>query len=498
MEVSAVRWRRWLASLGGLLSITMGTAAGLFLALTSGVVPAGAAGLEVSHVVVVSWRGGRDAVPPDAQLSGWQAPIFYTTPEEGAEPGGLAGLLPTGVWAPGDSRRRTLVVRNVDPQYAVRLEGVKVALTGDLDLAAYYHLRVINGAGTLLFDGSLREYAAEPRPFASPVPLGKDQTEQVEFEVTLDRQTDQRLQGRTVKADFTVFANYYGNPPEAGPGGPYAGVEGSPVILDGFRSFDPDGGTLTFGWYPGDGLGPFPGVAYAHTYGDDGVFSVLLEVTDSSGVSATATTTATIQNADPVLEPFPGADLRSGQIYALDATFTDQGWLDTHTAAWPWGNLRVVEAGGAGRATGSQRFLLPGIYEVCVTVRDDDGGSDSECARVTVRARSIAIDIHPNSWPNPIRPGSSGTTPVAVNGSAEIDVSTLDWSTARFGPEGAPALRAEPEDWNGDGFPDLVLHFGTAATGITCGMTEAGLSIADLDGIVYEGTDWIKIPGCGG
>lgn len=492
-----MRWRRWLASLGGLVSIAMGTAAGIFLALTSGIVPAGASGLEVSHVVVVSWRGSGDAVPPDAQLSGWQAPIFYTAPEEGAEPGGLPGLLPTGVWAPGDTRRRSLVVRNVDPQYAIRLEGVRATLTGDLDLAASYHLRVMDGAGALLFDGSLREYAAEPRSFASPVPLGRGEAGHLEFEVTLDRQTVQRLQGRTVKVDFTVFANYHGNPPEVVPGGPYAGVEGSPVLLDGSGSFDPDGGTLSFAWYPGDGLGPYAGMTYAHTYGDNDAFSVLLRVTDSSGVSATATTTASIRNADPVLDPFPGAHLLSGQSYTLEAGFTDPGWLDTHSATWLWGDLQVEESDGEGTVSGSQRLLMPGRYEVCVTVLDDDGGSDSECALVTVRARDMPIDIHPNSWPNPIRPGSSGTTPVAVNGNHSMDVSTLDWSTARFGPDGAPALRAEPEDWNGDGFPDLVLHFETAATGITCGMAEAALSIADLDGVVFEGKDWIKTPACG-
>jgi glucose/arabinose dehydrogenase len=83
--------------------------------------------------------------------------------------------------------------------------------------------------------------------------------------------------------------------PTADPGGPYAGVAGQPVQLDGSGSVDPDGPTrkLRYAWTFGDGA-TSAAVSPGHTYAAAGVYPVTLTVTDAKGAESTASTTATI------------------------------------------------------------------------------------------------------------------------------------------------------------------------------------------------------------
>lgn len=488
---------RWLSSVGLFLAALAGVTSGLGLALFSAPRPALADGLDMERASIVTWRGAGDSVPPDVHLTGWQAPIFYTTPAEGAAPEPPEGRLPTGPWAPGDTRQRTLVVRNVDPDFTVRLDGIRARLSGELELASWYRLTVRGPDGQTLYEGTLADFAGDLTPVGDLTVLPRGEQAELTFTVHLPRNADQRLQGKTVRADLIIYARPYGNPPVVNHGGPYAEVEGSPVTFDGTGSYDPEGEPLTYTWDPGDGSPLLTGAVVSHTYGDNGLYTVTVTVQDASGNTSSSTTTATIGNVNPAIAPIAGGTIYSGEKFDLLAMFTDPGWLDTHTASSDWGSLAVVESGGSGTASGTRRLFTPGTHLICVTVTDDDGGSDTACTEVTVLARAMAIDIHPNSWPNPINPGAEGQTPVAINGSAHFDVTMLDDSTARFGPSQAPPAKpAGFEDWNKDGYLDIVLHFDTQKTGITCGMTEASLTIAALDGTAYQGTDAIVTPAC--
>ena len=81
--------------------------------------------------------------------------------------------------------------------------------------------------------------------------------------------------------------------PEADAGGPYTGVEGSPVQFDGSGSSNPDNGTLKYEWDFGDGS-TGAGEKPLHTYNMDGEYTVTLTVTDSAGASNTDTATVKI------------------------------------------------------------------------------------------------------------------------------------------------------------------------------------------------------------
>lgn len=152
-----------------------------------------------------------------------------------------------------------------------------------------------------------------------------------------------------------------------------------------------------------------------------------------------------------------------------------------------------VEYRGSGSTFGANRAVL--------VTRDDTGiGLDDEpfgSATVGPIIEIITIDIKPGSDPNAINPESKGVIPVAVLGSMDFDATQVDFSTVEFGPgKASPVHDGHVENVNGDGFDDMVFHFNTQGTGITCGDTEATLSGETFGGDAFTGTDSVKTAGC--
>lgn len=79
------------------------------------------------------------------------------------------------------------------------------------------------------------------------------------------------------------------------PNGPYTGVPGQPVNFGAFAQTFNQGATITgYQWNFGDNTATGSGQFVSHTYTSAGSYTVTLTVTDSSGQSSSATTTATI------------------------------------------------------------------------------------------------------------------------------------------------------------------------------------------------------------
>jgi hypothetical protein len=60
----------------------------------------------------------------------------------------------------------------------------------------------------------------------------------------------------------------------------------------------------------------------------------------------------------------------------------------------------------------------------------------------------------------------------------------------------AAAFSSAIEDVNGDGIPDLVLHFKTQASGIKCGDTKVVLTGKTKSGSMIAGSDSMQTVGC--
>jgi probable HAF family extracellular repeat protein len=113
-------------------------------------------------------------------------------------------------------------------------------------------------------------------------------------------------------------------------------------------------------------------------------------------------------------------------------------------------------------------------------------------------ATAIAIDVKPGSAPNSVNPRSHGVIPVAILTTDDLDATTVNPQSVRFGPNSATEAhgRSHIEDVNNDGRPDAVFHFRTDETGIKCGDTEVILRGETFGGNALKGTDSIRTVGC--
>ena len=87
--------------------------------------------------------------------------------------------------------------------------------------------------------------------------------------------------------------------PQAHAGGPYTGVVGTLIQFNGSKSTATSGTTISsYSWIFGDGTTAV-GVKPTHTYITAGTYTVQLTVTDNTGATDTASTTATISSIAP-------------------------------------------------------------------------------------------------------------------------------------------------------------------------------------------------------
>jgi probable HAF family extracellular repeat protein len=178
-------------------------------------------------------------------------------------------------------------------------------------------------------------------------------------------------------------------PPVAVPGGPYSGVEGSPVSLALSATDIDDVGFELFVSFGDGNQQPFDMMfpVRTHTYADNGTYTLTLTVVDRRGARDTKTTTVTIANVAPTIlagsltgPPTP-IQMAGGVASApIALEFTDPaGENDTYAVEITCGNGVVLTATqisytGKGAHTGLCTYTSPGVYTVRATVSDEDGG----------------------------------------------------------------------------------------------------------------------------
>jgi hypothetical protein len=111
---------------------------------------------------------------------------------------------------------------------------------------------------------------------------------------------------------------------------------------------------------------------------------------------------------------------------------------------------------------------------------------------------TIVIDIKPGSYPNCLSVNGTGVFPVAINGGQEFDVLQVNLATLRFAGlevrvKGTGTPQCGYEDWNLDGYGDLICHFTDDPTAWAPGDGESTLTGNLLDGTPFAGTDSICV-----
>ena len=107
----------------------------------------------------------------------------------------------------------------------------------------------------------------------------------------------------------------------------------------------------------------------------------------------------------------------------------------------------------------------------------------NNCSEATIELRHIIpvyVDLRPGSCPNPVNIKNKGVLPVAILGSDEFDVDTIDPNTIMLSREGVDGVKVSSVNWsyedvatpyqgdlcgchdlNGDGYKDMTLKFST-------------------------------------
>ncbi len=105
----------------------------------------------------------------------------------------------------------------------------------------------------------------------------------------------------TAATTATIEAPAVNAPPVADANGPYMGNVGDAIMFDGSGSSDADGVIVAYDWDFGDGNSG-TGVSPSHSYASAGMYTVTLMVTDDSGATDSASTSATINEPAPVTD----------------------------------------------------------------------------------------------------------------------------------------------------------------------------------------------------
>jgi len=252
-------------------------------------------------------------------------------------------------------------------------------------------------------------------------------------------------------------AQYLNLPPVANPGGPYSGFVGVPLGFDGRASSDPDGDTIAFLWDFGDGTFG-RGAAPTHTYfSPRASYNVALTVSDSLGLSDTATTTATIRTIFQARAFVLGSDAMihldsSKPTWCVEIEpLGDAGFLLTDvimsSIALSYGGTRVfalpqkTEIAGDRDRNGVQeitacfskvdlqtlfRGLPPGKNAVTVGIRGDLTNGALFDTDLTVDVQVAGQPLVASVAPNPLNPKATLTFLTSRSGRVSITLFNAD------------------------------------------------------------------------
>ena len=153
------------------------------------------------------------------------------------------------------------------------------------------------------------------------------------------------------------------------------------------------------------------------------------------------------------------------------------------------------------------------IAYVTLEFEDLDPGVSFDNIEFCVLPLTVNINVHPSSDPNPLNLSSGGTTPVAIFGSAEFDVTDIIISTLTFADSGVKTVGKAFRELcsisdigsydeaffdnlgDPDGYDDIVCHFVTAEiVGLPDG-TDLPIKVQGdlIGGGRFEGTDLVKV-----
>jgi len=212
-----------------------------------------------------------------------------------------------------------------------------------------------------------------------------------------------------------------------------------------------------------------------------------------------------------------------------EGTVQDTFDVNTYYDSTLIGTMSVTLSTGASTTltfTWDTADVSPGTYTIRAEVPQVTGEThtaDNEFidGTVTIIPIPVYVDIKPSSWPNPIKLGSRGMFAVAICGTKDFDVKTVDPTTVKLYIAGI-AQGASPIRWSyqdvatpyigspggghaleGDGYLDIVFYFDTRTVvtklglmghvGETIPLIIKGNLYPAARGLAIQGQDYVRI-----
>ena len=181
-------------------------------------------------------------------------------------------------------------------------------------------------------------------------------------------------------------------PPVANAGPDQTVSEGATVALSGTGSSDPDGGALTYRWSFVSSTGPAVTLSSttsatpSFTTADDGLYTLLLTVTDSQGASGSDTVVVRVNNVAPQLSlDTSDGQINEGSFFNATGSFTDPG-ADSFSATVDYGDGSGVRSLPLTNRAFTLRHQYPdnGLFQARVVITDDNGGQGTFTVPVLV------------------------------------------------------------------------------------------------------------------
>lgn len=207
--------------------------------------------------------------------------------------------------------------------------------------------------------------------------------------------------GNKIVGDYTLYLECPPEsvncniPPAANAGGPYSGVEGQTIILDGSASIDSDGGTITLYEWDIDNNGTYDYSSAVpsqnHTYAQNGTYTIKLRVTDNDSGTGTSVTTAIVADTSPTAD-FTGNPTSGPAPLMVNFTNSSYGYDTLLSYAWDFDNNATTDSIDPNPAF---IYNTQGLYSVKLTVTDADGspGSLTKTGYITVTESLYTLSV---------------------------------------------------------------------------------------------------------
>ena len=305
--------------------------------------------------------------------------------------------------------------------------------------------------------------------------------------------------GGTAVSTTQILVN---TPPTVDAGGPYAGLEGTEMLLSA-SAFDLDGDALTYSWtYSVAGE---PGITCEVTGAgssaatltlrcdDDAVITATITVNDGVNTAVQSSATLVVGNVAPVVGALEQSSIvPNGSTVAIELPFSDPGSNDTHTATVDWGDGSVTgaaisESAGNGTVSAAHLFAVDGEYTVVVTLNDDDGGT-VVATRIVISdttAPLVASTVQPtpnaNGWNN---------SPVTVGWDVTDSLTPID---SRIGCD--PVTRSTDTSVSGVSFTCTATSAGgSTSLTETVKLDQVAPNLSGVPTTAANGNGWYSAP----